>query len=207
MIPTNVTYIGPGAFSGCSGLESMTLPFVGSRRGNSGGDAQFGYIFGSSSYSGGVATTQYSSSTGNTTYYIPSSLTSVVLTDETTLGYGAFYNCINLESIIIPKRVTSIKDYAFYKCSMLKSITIPDGVTSISTNAFWSCGALKDVTIPQSVCAYPMKTMFIASYKSITNFVVTSNVKELSQGCFSGCIRNEVYRIACKHYKRSCQFI
>ena len=58
-IPDSVTSIGYGAFYGCSGLTNMVLPFVGSRRGNSGSsDSLFGYIFGSSSYTGGTRVKQ-----------------------------------------------------------------------------------------------------------------------------------------------------
>ena len=116
-IPNSVTNIGDSAFYGCSGLEVITLPFVGARRGNSGSsDSGFGYIFGTSSYSGGTGTQQYYSSNGwYTYYYIPSNLRKVVITDETVLGHGAFYNCSGLTSVTIPRRVTHIGGSVFYK--------------------------------------------------------------------------------------------
>jgi len=49
---------------------------------------------------------------------------------------GAFENCINLTSIIIPSSVTSIGGYAFAGCRSLEKITIPDGVKDIEANAF-----------------------------------------------------------------------
>ena len=62
-IPSSVTSIGSSAFYGCRGLTEMTLPFVGYTRGNSGSSSSlFGYIFGTSSYSGGTSTRQYFSS-------------------------------------------------------------------------------------------------------------------------------------------------
>ena len=153
-IPDGVTSIGSSAFSGCSGLESINIPFVGGSVKTASDTYQypFGYIFGTSSYSGGVSTQQYyyGSSTSSTTsnnYYIPSSLKSVTVTGGNIL-YGAFYNCSGLTSITIPNSVTSIGQSAFRNCSSLTSITIPDGVTSIGSSAFSGCSGLESINIP-----------------------------------------------------------
>lgn len=80
------------------------------------------------------------------------------------ISNGAFYYCINLESITIPNSVTSIggsgsinssgQEFAhgvFYNCKKLTNITIPDSVTSIGPEAFSYCTGLKSITIPTSV--------------------------------------------------------
>ncbi len=128
-IGEGVTSIGSSAFWGCSSLESITLPFVGGSIKTSTDIYQypFGYIFGTSSYTGGVATTQYyygssTSSTTSSTYYIPSSLKTVTITGGNIL-YGAFYNCSSLTSVTIGEGVTSIDSSAFYYCSSLTDIT------------------------------------------------------------------------------------
>ena len=69
----------------------------------------------------------------------------------TSIGNGAFENCIRLASITIPDSVMSIGDYAFYGCNCLASITIPDGVMSIADYAFKYCDRLASITIPDSV--------------------------------------------------------
>jgi len=158
-IPDSVTSIGYSAISGCSSLESITIPFVGAIAGVTSSDTYqypFGYIFGTSSYTGGVATTQYytwhTSSTTYDKYYIPSSLKSVTVTGGNIL-YGAFYNCSGVTSITVPDSVTSIGSRAFYYCSGLTSVTIPDSVTSIGVYAFKGCSGLTSITIPDSVAS------------------------------------------------------
>ena len=147
-IPSSVTSIGSSAFSGCSGLTSITLPFVGSRRGNSGtSESLFGYIFGTWSYTGGTATKQYYSSSYET-YYIPSSLKSVVIADETVIGYGSFYGCSGLTSVTISEGVTSIGGAAFVNCDGLTSVTIPSGVMNIEMGTFSGCSGLTSITLP-----------------------------------------------------------
>ena len=126
-IPDSVTSIGSDAFSGCSGLEEIALPFVGSRRGNSGCyDSVFGYIFGGLSYTGGTQTCQYYTYSACHTYYIPSKLRKVVITDETVFGQGAFNDCSGLASVTIPDSVTNIGANAFSGCDGLETMYIPD---------------------------------------------------------------------------------
>ena len=60
-----------------------------------------------------------------------------------SLGFRMFYDCKNMESIILHDRVTSIGENAFNNCRSLKEISIPSSVTSIGNNAFLGCGSMK----------------------------------------------------------------
>ena len=160
-IPESVISIGDGAFCGCSFLQEITIPFVGSSRSvtTASRSVFFGYIFGSSSYTGGIATHQgYSSGIGaiSAIYYIPSSLKTVTITGGNIL-YGAFSGCSGLTSVTIGNSVEVIGDDAFSNCSSLPSITIPESVISIGYGAFRGCSFLQEITIP-----------FVGSSKSAT---------------------------------------
>ena len=140
-IPESVISIGYGAFRGCSFLQEITIPFVGSSKSATiaSSSTLFGCIFGTNSYTGGTATKQYYSSSNYITYYIPTSLKTVTVTDGNLL-FGSFSYCCGLTSIIIADSVTSIGKYAFLGCSSLISITIGNretcswGITKTNPN-------------------------------------------------------------------------
>ena len=157
-IPSSITSIKQGAFSGYANLTSITILFVGDiiKTENDNNQYPFGYIFGTTSYSGGTAVSQTyitsGTSTTSTTYYIPSNLKTVVVNSGNILK-GAFQNCSMLTSVTMPSDIISIGDYAFSGCSALTSITIPNSVTSIGVYAFYNCSGLTEVTIPSSVAS------------------------------------------------------
>ena len=191
-IPDSVTYIGGSAFSGCSSLENITIPFVGAKAGVTSSDTYqypFGYIFGTSSYTGGVATKQYyygfsTSSTTYDTYYIPSSLKSVTVTGGNIL-YGAFSKCTGLTTVTIGNSVTSIGDWAFSNCSGLTSITIPNSVTSIGGSAFSGCTGLTSVTIGNSVTS--IGDFAFDGCSGLTSITVPDSVTSIGNSAFKNC--------------------
>ena len=109
-IPSNVTYIGDYAFSGCSGLTSIEIP----------------------SSVKSIGWYAFRGCSGLTSIEIPSSVTRI--------DRYAFLGCSGLTSIEIPSSVTYIGDHAFYGCSNLTSIEIPSSVTSIVDGAFDESG-------------------------------------------------------------------
>ena len=191
-IPDSVTSIGSSAFSGCSSLESMTIPFVGAEAGKTSSSSYqypFGYIFGTSSYTGGTAVRQsyYGSSTSSiisTTYYIPSSLRSVTVTGGNIL-YCAFYNCSMLTSVTIGNGVTSIGERAFSGCTGLTSVTIGDSVTSIGSYAFSNCSDLTSVTIGNCVTNIGDEAFYGCT--ALLTLVVGEGVQRIGRNAFSGC--------------------
>ena len=81
-----------GAFYGCSGLTSITIPDGVTSIGSS----------------------AFEDCSGLTSVTIPDSVTSI--------SDSAFYGCSSLTSITIPDGVTSIGSYAFYDCNSLKTV-------------------------------------------------------------------------------------
>ena len=65
----------------------------------------------------------------------------------TSIGRGAFGECVSLENITIPDSVLSLGDWAFSNCSSLISINIPDSLMIVGKSAFKFCSALTRVEI------------------------------------------------------------
>lgn len=72
----------------------------------------------------------------------------------TTIGDDAFSYNTSLTSIKIPNTVTSIGKRAFQGCSSLTEIEIPEGVKSIGYAAFSSCNKLTTITLPASLTSF-----------------------------------------------------
>ena len=89
-------------------------------------------------------------SIGNSAFRYYSILTSIIIPNSvTSIGNAAFYDC-SLTSVNIPDSVTSIGNSAFENCDKLTSVTIGNGVTSIGERVFCDC-SLTSINIPDSV--------------------------------------------------------
>ena len=134
----NVTAIGGSAFSGCSGLRSVTIPESVTTIGNAAFHdcSILKYVTIPTSVTS-IEAWAFRGCSGLTSVTIPNSVTSV--------GTGTFYGCSDLRSVTIPNSVTSIGEYAFYNCSSLTSVTIGNSVTYIGGGAFSKCNNLNDI--------------------------------------------------------------
>ncbi|MBP5308242.1 MAG: leucine-rich repeat protein [Clostridia bacterium] len=160
----NVKAIGSGAFNACSGLTEIELPFAGAKEGAVNGAKNFGYVFGTASYTGGVSVTQSYNLSGSATYYIPENLKTVKIGSE--IGEYAFYGVTTIDSVADIPVGNVIPAYAFYGCTGLREVSLPSTVTEIDEGAFNGCSKLVSV-----------------------NFAELASLETIGKGAFANCSR------------------
>ena len=177
-IPDGVTEIGDGAFKGCTGLTSITIPDT---------VAEIGY----EAFSDCIGLTSITIPDSVTTieaysFWGCTGLTSVTIPDSVTeIGNSAFLGCTDLTTITIPSSVTEIGEGAFSGCRGLTSITIPNSVTKIKNDTFHGCTALTSITIPNSVTKIGGNAF--SGYTGLTSITIPSSVTEIGESAFQGC--------------------
>ena len=100
------------------------------------------------------------------------------------IGYGAFQDCRELYSVIIPNTVTTIGMYAFSRSS-ISAMDIPNSVTTIGKWAFMSCANMKSVNIPNSVTDIDEGAFDHCS--GLTTVEIPSSMTYIGNFFFSGC--------------------
>lgn len=155
----NVIAIGEGAFSGCKGLTSITIPeSVTEIRSNAFRNC----------------------SALSTVTFAPNSRLEII--EE-----SAFGDCGNLASISIPESVTYIGVAAFCNCKQLKFISFSENsqLSTIDRCAFQSCWSLTSVEIPKGVTNIGYSNFCDCS--SLSNVTIHKNVKQIDEMAFAYC--------------------
>ena len=186
VIPSSVTSIGDGAFSGCHSLTDITIPSSVTTIGSS----AFSYCSGLTNVAIPTSVTSIGSSafygSGLKSVTIPSGVTSIsptafnhcqdltsITVDEGNGVYDSRDNCnaiiktssnelvAGCPTTVIPSSVTSIGSSAF-SGSSITSVTIPSNITGIGMFAFEGCASLATVTSmieePFEILSYAFST-------------------------------------------------
>ena len=106
VLPNTIQLIGKNVFAKCNSLESLTIPFVGSRC-DLAYDNHFGYLFGTANAS-------------DNSLVVPKSLRTVEILGGKSIRKEAFVGCKNLNTVIIPNTIEHIGKDAFLNCTKLK---------------------------------------------------------------------------------------
>ncbi len=128
-LPDSVTTLGVGAYLECP-VEKVVLPFVGAD--NTGAIGYLGHMFGAANYA-------------QNKDFVPATLKQLSLSTVcTTIGAGAFNDCVALEEIDLPNTITNIGENAFTNTPYFDAK--PDGLVYVDTVLYTYKGEMGEAT-------------------------------------------------------------
>jgi len=114
-----------------------------------------------------------------------SQLTNVIVgVGVTNIGVAAFYDCRQLQSLIIQGPIRVIARETFYY-SGITNLTIPNTVTNIESRAFFGCAELKSIVIPSSVKKIGESSFYFCT--NLTFLTFNEGLETIDYGAFVGC--------------------
>ena len=194
-IPAGIKTICGGAFYGCAGLTSVTIPNSVTTIGEE--------AFAKSGLKS-VTIPNSVTTVADEAFRKCASLENVVFPNNVVnLGKCIFEECTALKSPIytgstfifmptlykgaytIPAGIKTIVPSAFYKCTGLTSVIIPEGVTTIGERTFYGCTALTSVNIPNEITSIGESAFYNCS--ALTAINIPEGVTTIGSSAFSGC--------------------
>lgn len=139
-IPSTLTEVGYGVFSGCHSLTEIIV------------DPRNKYLDSRENSNAIIDSEEDKLLTACSATRIPNTVRSI--------GDYAFSYCSGIKELVIPEGVETIGDCAFLGCSSLCRISLPRSLHGIGYEAFVGCRALEALFIPENVTTIHESSLF-----------------------------------------------
>lgn len=158
-IPESISYIGCGAFEGCTNLQYSLYDNA-----------------------------QYLGNTNNKyvaliNYDLDEESCAVNVNTKVVAG-GAFENSIDLISVTVASGVVAIGDRAFNNCFKLSEVALPNTLETIGTGSFAYCSELNKINLPSSLKKIGDGAF---SHSGLTTIYIPDGVEAIEAYTFNGC--------------------
>lgn len=196
IVPDTVVEIGLGAFEGCTGMEYMTLPFIG-RSANPEEERFFSYIFGAAQHTDydkqpqDIETITVTGTAPVASYaFAGSYVRGIVLAAGTpSIGISAFSGCDYLKTVSIGDGMSAIGNNAFFGAMSLAEINLPDSISSIGNNAFEGCTSLTSIVLPKRLTQ--VSSALFKNCSGLKTVIIQEGTELLGNEVFFGCTKLE----------------
>lgn len=102
-----------------------------------------------------------------------------------SIGFEAFMNCYNLDTITLPENLGIIDKDAFENCTSLESIDIPDSVNTINQSAFKGCTSLRTVGLSAGI--NKISYGLFSGCENLESITIPDSVTEIASAAFLNC--------------------
>lgn len=118
-------------------------------------------------------------------FYNCKNLENIILPDSIIeIGEQAFSMCEKIRKIRIPTKVKEIKNETFFNCVQLEIVEFPKTLEKIGTGAFYKC-AITDITWPENIKVLENQAFMNCNY--LKNIVIPNGVTKIGDGAFAHC--------------------
>ena len=171
ILPSNLQVISASAFSGCTNITTLEIP------------SSVKKMSGTSTFYGCTNLQEVTIPADcelimcSGTYGECESIKSAEVGGD-RIGDMTFYNCYELENVVIRDGVTVVETWAFDNCPKLKKVTFPDSVTELNKGVFTSCFGLEEIILSDSLIDVPNDLFVKDHFQVIEPEGVTIKVKD-----------------------------
>lgn len=103
------------------------------------------------------------------------------------IGPGAFKECLQLQSVVLPSTLTRLGDEAFRGCSGLRSIRLGADVGYVGHSAFRDCVRLESVTVESPSTVFAGRAF--ENCAALTTVSLPDDCEEIFEASFNSCGR------------------
>ena len=180
-IPITIFSLEEHLLEGCTSLQYLTLPFIGTSASNK---CTLQDMFNVDPTRIDVKNIKILS-----TKYLPSGKI------YDSIYQNTFRHCSNIEKVFLPDSILSIQAHAFDDASSISEISIPKSVTSIGYRAFKNCTSLRKIYI-NSIITYDIDAFYnvnLNSTLSNDNGLYINNIDTLIKSTYLVRTSNPIY--------------
>ena len=193
-IPSNVTVIGSGAFSGLEGLKKVIIP------GTVKEIAPEAFSYNNTLEE--VIIMNGLEKIGERAFASSPKITNIVLPESINdIGKGAFFGA-SIEEITVPAKVKKIKNLTFSNNYKLSKVILQEGLEEIEGGSFSNCKILDNINIPSTIKTIGRES-FGSGCRNLQNITLNNDLYVYKNGLLMTGDYSEVLDISYKYMENA----